>query len=156
MFLNQQLLTPTSNRTLPLPKDVINDLKELKKYYMNFTNFKEEWFVFGGSLPIGDDSIRRRKNNNCKLAGVKEIRIHDFRHSCASLLISQGADITMVAKFLGHSKIDETLNTYSHMFQNKLTNIITIIDNLNDKAKNDNAILEEDYNNDKDDFEISM
>ena len=148
--------TPTSNRTLPLPKDVINDLKELKEYYMDFTNFKEEWFVFGGSLPIGDDSIRRRKNNNCKLAGVKEIRIHDFRHSCASLLISQGADITMVAKFLGHSKIDETLNTYSHMFQNKLTNIITIIDNLNDKAKNDNAILEEDYNNDKDDFEISM
>ena len=148
--------TPTSNRTLPLPKDVINDLKELKEYYMDFTNFKEEWFVFGGSLPIGDDSIRRRKNNNCKLAGVKEIRIHDFRHSCASLLISQGADITMVAKFLGHSKIDETLNTYSHMFQNKLTNIISIIDNLNDKAKNDNAILEEDYNNDKDDFEISM
>ena len=139
--------TPTSNRTLPLPKDVINDLKELKEYYMDFTNFKEEWFVFGGSLPIGDDSIRRRKNNNCKLAGVKEIRIHDFRHSCASLLISQGADITMVAKFLGHSKIDETLNTYSHMFQNKLTNIISIIDNLNDKAKN---------NNDKDDFEISM
>lgn len=148
--------TPTSNRTLPLPKDVINDLKELKEYYIDFTNFKEEWFVFGGSLPIGDDSIRRRKNNNCKLAGVKEIRIHDFRHSCASLLISQGADITMVAKFLGHSKIDETLNTYSHMFQNKLTNIISIIDNLNDKAKNDNAILEEDYNNDKDDFEISM
>ena len=152
--------TPTSNRTLPLPKDVINDLKELKEYYMDFTNFKEEWFVFGGSLPIGDDSIRRRKNNNCKLAGVKEIRIHDFRHSCASLLISQGADITMVAKFLGHSKIDETLNTYSHMFQNKLTSIITIIDNLNDKAKNDNdnddAIHEEDYNNDKDDFEISM
>ena len=62
----------------------------------------------------------------------------------------------MVAKFLGHSKIDETLNTYSHMFQNKLTNIISIIDNLNDKAKNNNDVLEEDYNNDKDDFEISM
>ena len=148
--------TPTSNRTLPLPKDVINDLKELKEYYMDFTNFKEEWFVFGGSLPIGDDSIRRRKNNNCKLAGVKEIRIHDFRHSCASLLISQGADITMVAKFLGHSKIDETLNTYSHMFQNKLNNIISIIDSLNDKTKNTNTIIEEEYNNEKEDFEISM
>ena len=147
--------TPTSNRILPLPKDVINDLRELKNYYMDFTNFKEEWFVFGGALPIGDDTIRRRKNNNCKQAGVQEIRIHDFRHSCASLLISQGADITMVAKFLGHSKIDETLNTYSHMFQNKLTNIISIIDNLNEKEK-DNVILEDDYNNDKDDFEISM
>ena len=49
------------------------------------------------------------------------------------MLINNGADITLVAKFLGHSKIDETLNTYSHMFKNKLDNIINIIDNLNSK-----------------------
>ena len=137
--------TLSSNRTLPLPKEVINNLKELKDYYMGFTNFNEEWFVFGGALPIGDDTIRRRKNNNCKLAGVKQIRIHDFRHSCASLLISKGADITMVAKYLGHSKIDETLNTYSHMFKNKLNSIIGLIDDLNDKSKDSVKDVEEDY-----------
>ena len=68
------------------------------------------------------------KNNKCKEAGLKVIRIHDFRHSCASLLINNGADITLVAKYLGHSKIDETLNTYSPMFKNKLDNIIGLID----------------------------
>ena len=105
------------------------------------------------------------------MARVKDIRIHDFRHSCASLLIDSGANITLVAKYLGHSKIDETLNTYAHMFQNKLNNIISIIDNLNDNIKLDSKTNEfdnnhidnkdyeeklDEYDTDKDDFEISL
>ena len=73
----------------------------------------------------------RRKNDNTKKAGVKQIRIHDFRHSCASLLINNGANITLVAKYLGHIKVDETLNTYSHMFINKLDDIVNLINDLN-------------------------
>ena len=146
--------TLTSNRTLPLPKELINDLRKLKEYAISFTNFKNEWFVFGNELPIGDDIIRRRKNNNCQKANVKQIRIHDFRHSCASLLINNGADITLVAKFLGHSKIDETLNTYSHMFKNKLNNIINLIDNLNENDKNNNDI--EPYEKEKNDYEMCL
>ena len=38
------------------------------------------------------------------MARVKDIRIHDFRHSCASLLIDSGANITLVAKYLGHKE----------------------------------------------------
>lgn len=136
--------TKSSNRTLPMPKELINDLKELKNQAQKCKNYKDEWFIFGNELPLNDEIIRRRKNKNCELAGVKQIRIHDFRHSCASLLISKGADITMVARFLGHSKIEETLNTYSHMFKSKLDNIISIIDDLNDNSK------------DKNDYEISL
>lgn len=62
------------------------------------------------------------------MARVKDIRIHDFRHSDASLLIDSGANITLVAKYLGHSKIDETLNTFSHMYQNRLDTIVNIIE----------------------------
>lgn len=40
------------------------------------------------------------------------------------------ANVTMVAKYLGHSKIDETLNTYSHVFQNKLDDIVNTLDSL--------------------------
>lgn len=69
----------------------------------------------------------------CTLTGLKVIRIHDFRHSCASLLINNGANVTLVAKYLGHSKIDETLNTYSHMYQNRLENIVQIIEVQNTK-----------------------
>ena len=42
-------------------------------------------------------------------------------------------DITLVAKYLGHSKIDETLNTYFHMYQNRLDTIVNIIERQNDK-----------------------
>ncbi|MDD4719220.1 MAG: hypothetical protein PHY00_05340, partial [Bacilli bacterium] len=38
-----------------------------------------------------------------------------------------------VAKYLGHTKIDETLNTYSHMYQNRLDTIVNIIENQNEK-----------------------
>ncbi|MCM1371351.1 MAG: site-specific integrase [Clostridium sp.] len=130
--------TLASNRILPMPNELIEDLKKLKKQISQYKRFNINWFIFGGKHPIGDDIIRRRKNNNCILSNVKQIRIHDFRHSCASLLINNGADITMVAKFLGHSKIDETLNTYSHMFKDKLNNIITLINNLNENSKNNN------------------
>lgn len=48
-------------------------------------------------------------------AGVPRIRIHDLRHSCASLLISEGISIVAVSHRLGHKNIEQTLNTYSHM-----------------------------------------
>ncbi len=44
--------TRSSNRTLPLPKEVINELKELKQYCIKFTNFKETWFIFNTDLPL--------------------------------------------------------------------------------------------------------
>lgn len=123
--------TKGSIRIIPIPDLLITDLKILRNYQDNYYGFNEEWFVFGSHEPIVKSAIRERKNKNCKLAGVKQIRIHDFRHSCASLLINNGANITMVAKYLGHTKIDETLNTYSHMFKGKLDNIVDTINKLN-------------------------
>lgn len=146
--------TLKSNRTLLLSKKFIDDLKELKKSVMQYTNFREDWFVFGNELPLVDDAIRRRKNNNCKLSNVKQIRLHDFRHSCASLLISTGADIKIVAEFLGHTKIDETLNTYVHMFKSKLNNIVNIIDSLDEMPQD--KIIENIIDKDNDDYELEM
>ena len=125
------LKTKKSNRILPINKVVYDDL--IKLYHYNFKKYKgfnQNYFIFGNYKPISKENISNRKNLNCKLANVKQIRIHDFRHSCASLLINNGASITLVAKYLGHSKIDETLNTYSHMFKNKLIDIVNIIEKL--------------------------
>lgn len=125
--------TKSSYRTIPIPNVLLDDLKTLRKYQDNYYEFNNDWFVFGSFEPLGKAVMRERKNKNCKLAGVKQIRIHDFRHSCASLLINNGANITMVAKYLGHTKIDETLNTYSHMFKSKLENIVDTINKLNEQ-----------------------
>ena len=128
-----QLTTPktkTSKRKIPLPDVVLEDLKLLKKECKTYYGFNDKWFVFGDTSPMHPNVLRLRKNANAKEAGVKQIRIHDFRHSCASLLINSGANVVMVAKYLGHSKIDETLNTYAHVFQSKLDDIVNTINNL--------------------------
>lgn len=70
------------------------------------------------------------------MARVKDIKIHDFVHSCASLLIDSSTNITLVAKYLGHTKIDENLNTYSHMYQNRLDTIVNIIELQNSRLNN--------------------
>jgi len=51
------------------------------------------------------------------LAGAKlpRIRIHDLRHTCASLLLAQGVHPRVVMETLGHSQISLTLDTYSHV-----------------------------------------
>ena len=86
--------------------------------------------------PYTATTLLDRKTKNAFMARVKDIRIHDFIHSCASLLIDSGANITLVAKYLGHTKIDETLNTYSHMYQNRLDTIVNIIELQNSKLNN--------------------
>ena len=120
----------SSYRTIPISNFLLKDYKNLygeSSYY----NFNDNQYVFGDTDPITNGKLRHRKNKDCKLAEVKQIRIHDFRHSCALLLINSGATINVVAKYLGHTKIDETLNTYSHLFKNQLNEIINIIDKLN-------------------------
>jgi len=86
--------------------------------------------VFSHSEPISNGMLYTRNKRNCKLANIKKIIIHDFRHSCASLLINSNASITLVARYLGHTKIDETLNTYSHMYKNSLDSLVNILDKL--------------------------
>ena len=82
----------------------------------------------GDAFPVASNTITSRKNRNCELAGVPQIRIHDFRHSCTSLLVNNGANITVVAKYLGHT--EETLNTYTHLFNSALNEIVDLIDKL--------------------------
>jgi integrase len=123
--------TKSSIRSVLLPKCDIMYLDKLKKHYSNFDGFNDTWFIFGGVRPLSETSIRRHKIDACKKTkSKKEIRIHDFRHSHASLLISLGADILYISKRLGHSDIAETLNTYSHLYPSKQKEIIDLLDKI--------------------------
>lgn len=122
--------TKSSIRTLPIPKNVLNDLKMMYNEAIKYRDFKNNWFIFGNSVPFKESTIQQKKNIACDKAQVKRIRIHDFRHSCASLLINKGASIALVSKYLGHSNITITLNTYTHMYKSELENMTKIIENL--------------------------
>ena len=113
-----------SDRTILMPEVLVKLLKELKEYYLKYQMFSEENFVFGNVKHLPPQTIRRKLGEFCNKAGVKRIRIHDFRHSHASLLISKGFDIVTIARRLGHADIEMTLNTYSHLMPNKQAEMI--------------------------------
>jgi len=125
--------TKSSVRTIPMCDVLCEDLKRYYDIVSRAKNFNDNFYVIGchgGLTPFSLTSIRDRKKKLAELAGLKEIRLHDFRHSCASLLINSGANVTIVAKFLGHTKIEETLNTYTHMYQSALGDVMKIMNNL--------------------------
>ncbi len=125
--------TSKSNRTLPIPNILVDDLKQLHKIYSTYMKFDNNWFVFGGIYPLADTTVSEHNKSNAKKANLKQIRIHDFRHSCASLLINNGASIIAVSKYLGHENITTTLNTYTHILKNQFEDIVTNLNNLNKK-----------------------
>ena len=108
--------TPNSNRKLPIPDKLLTEYKTL-------LNGRIKGFLFGNELPLRETTITAKKNKYCDLAGLKRIRIHDFRHSCASFLINNGASIVLVSKYLGHAKVSITLDVYSHLYKNELEEI---------------------------------
>lgn len=65
------------------------------------------------------------RNNN-----LKKIRIHDLRHSHASLLINQGEDYLVVKERLGHASITTTIDTYSHLYPSKQKNLASKLDDI--------------------------
>lgn len=50
-------------------------------------------------------------------------------------MINNGANVTIVAAYLGHTKVEETLNTYTHLFNSALDSVINVINNV-DKIQN--------------------
>ena len=89
-------------------------------------------FVFGGSRPVPHSTLDHAFERALKKAGLKPIRIHDLRHSCASRLISGGVNIVAVSEHLGHSDIQETLNTYAHMMPDDRAVIVKALQFINE------------------------
>lgn len=121
---------PSSNRTIALPDFYVNQLKEYKAWQSERYDSAE--FVFGGDYPLAPSSIERHLTAAAQKAEVKRIRIHDLRHSCASLLLHKGVTIVALSKHLGHASVKETLDTYSHMLPDDQTMILKSFDVVSD------------------------
>lgn len=122
--------TQSSIRTLKMQQILVDDLKMMKSEPKAMKEFNDNFFVAGSVFPMATNTINNHKNKNSKLANVKQIRLHDFRYFCASLLINKGANVQLVAKYLEHTKIEETLKTYAHLFISSLDEIVAVIDRL--------------------------
>lgn len=104
--------TPKSKRVIAIPQFLVVDLQD----YVN-----SMYWVQGEDrlFPITKYYLEHEMQRGIKESGVKRIRIHDLRHSHASLLVEMGFSPLEIANRLGHEKIETTLNTYSHLYPDK-------------------------------------
>ena len=118
----------SSNRTLPLipvVKKYLLKLKEEQKEYRKLFGkcyFDSEYIcVKKDGSPITPDDASYKFRLFLKKNNLPHIRLHDLRHSCASMLIAQGVDIKVIQEWLGHSSIATTGNIYGHLqFKQKI------------------------------------
>ena len=122
--------TVSSIRKVKLSKELNDDLLLYKKECSKIINFTEKTFIFGCHMPLSPTTIDRYMKKYCDRAGIKKIRIHDLRHSHASLLLSNGVPITAVQNRLGHSDPSITLKHYAHLMPNDEDKAINVIDSL--------------------------
>ena len=65
--------------------------------------------------PYHPDSLTQKWERFTSANGLKHIRLHDLRHTCATMMISSGISAKVVQERLGHANVDITLNTYTHV-----------------------------------------
>ena len=130
--------TKSSRRTLPLVLPFASLLQEMRKEqeknrgacgkayctkYLDFVYVNE----LGERIKPG--YISSRFPVLLEENGLRRIRFHDLRHSCASLLYANGVSLKDIQEWLGHSNISTTANIYTHLdFNSKLASAQAIID----------------------------
>lgn len=138
-FEQQSAKTKSSLRTLPLIGSFreyfmqVKEAQELNKQVCgNCYNYEYDGFVFVDEL---GERMRVEYLTNAfpkflESHGLRRMRFHDLRHSCASLLLANGVPLKHIQEWLGHSDISTTANIYSHLdYKSKLTSA-NVMDNV--------------------------
>lgn len=110
--------TKSSNRVIGLPDKLLNKLKTIQN---------DEKFIFD----ISFTTLKRKKDNYCDIAGVKKIKIHEFRHSHAVLLYKNDIPIDEISNRLGHSKISITTDIYLKYLPKQEKRVLNYLNTLN-------------------------
>ncbi len=117
--------TRQSRRSVTLTQEAAMLLAGLRSKYWEQRQYLEltvndSDFVFSNAegKPFRPHSVSTAFRRMAKRSGLPQIRFHDLRHTHATLLLQQGVHPKIVSERLGHSDINITLNTYSHVMPN--------------------------------------
>lgn len=113
--------TSKSKRVITIPEFLAAYIKD---YMDSLYDLQEDDRLF----PITKYYLEHEMQRGIKESGVKRIRVHDLRHSHASMLIELGFSPLEIANRLGHEKVETTLNTYAHLYPNKQTKLAERLD----------------------------
>lgn len=120
----------SSYRDLEMPEPLIDILTEHKARQMKDRHFSENYRVCGGASTLRDSSIENKNKKYSTAAKLPHIRIHDFRHTHASFLANEGISIQEIARRLGHSKVEITWNTYSHLYPREEERAVSLLNSV--------------------------
>ncbi len=104
--------TTKSARKVPIPEFLYN---EIQGYINSLYEVKDTDKIFY----FTKSTLNKNLDYYSERAGVKRIRVHDLRHSHASLLIEMGQPILLISERLGHENVQTTWETYAHLYPNK-------------------------------------
>ena len=116
--------TKSSLRTLPLIgsfKEYFMQVKEAqelnKKVCGNCYNYQYDGYVFVDEMGerMKANYLTTRFPEILEKKGLRRMRFHDLRHSCASLLLANGVPLKHIQEWLGHSDFSTTANIYAHL-----------------------------------------
>ena len=115
--------TERSARTLPLTTLAADSLKNHRECQLaTIRERMDKGHIMSGRVftnekgaPLENSTALRQFQRLVKDAGLPAMRLHDLRHSCATLLLSKGIHPRVVMEILGHSTIAMTMNVYSHV-----------------------------------------
>lgn len=119
--------TEKANRTITLPPFLIGCIQRHIGRLYGADNSTRLFFA-------SHSTYARQMELHTKKAGVRRIRLHDLRHSHASLLIELGFSALLVSERLGHESVSTTLNIYSHLFPSKQSEVADKLETLYQKS----------------------
>ncbi len=119
--------TPKSHqrREVSIPSFLVNDLAA------RVDGREPDDLVFGGirnDQPLRVSTFRSAFSAAAASIGTPGLHPHELRHTAASLAIASGADVKVVQKMLGHASATMTLDTYGHLFEDRLDEVATAMD----------------------------
>lgn len=120
----------SSYRSLQAPKPLLDVLQQHKLRQQKDPHWSEDYRVCGGISCISDTALSNHNKAFADAAGLPHIRIHDFRHSHASLLANEGINIQEIARRLGHSNVQQTWQTYAHLYPREEERAVSILDKI--------------------------
>lgn len=115
--------TEKSVRKVSIPDFLYNDIQE---YISRLYGIDKKDRIFYFTKSALDKEIKRGATQ----AGLEQIRVHDLRHSHASMLINMGFDIKEISERLGHESVKTTWDTYSHLYPDKDTELAQRLNEL--------------------------
>lgn len=112
--------TENSVRVIDVPRFLV---EEIEKYMQSMYDLNDNDRLY----PITERAVQKHMKRHLQKARLKEVRVHDLRHSHVAYLIDQGVEPLLIKERLGHSNIQITMNTYGHLYPNRQREVADLL-----------------------------